>query len=48
VKRIIGKDVDGIAKTEGEHFGNRLVWGALLDMRDLAKVLAQRPRTGSK
>jgi hypothetical protein len=40
VKPIIGKDVDGIAKTEGEHFGNRPVCGALLDMRDLAQVLA--------
>jgi hypothetical protein len=41
VKPIIGKDVDGIAKTEGEHFGNRPVCGALLDMHDLAQVLAQ-------
>jgi hypothetical protein len=39
VKPIIGKDVDGFAKTEAKHFGNCPIWAALLDMRDLGQVL---------
>jgi len=31
---------DGIAQTELDHFGNCPVRGALVDMRDLAQVLA--------
>ena len=35
-----GIDADGIAQTELDHFGNCPVCGALVDMRDLAQVLA--------
>jgi hypothetical protein len=34
-----GIDIDGIAQTELDHFGNCPVCGALIDMRDLAQVL---------
>src|SRR6267378_4528457 len=33
-------DADGVAKTEADHFGNCPVGGALVDMRDLAQILA--------
>jgi hypothetical protein len=35
-----GIDADGVVQTEVEHFGNCPVCGALVDMRDLAQVLA--------
>jgi hypothetical protein len=35
-----GIDIDGVAQTELDHFGNCPVCGALVDMRDLAQVLA--------
>jgi hypothetical protein len=35
-----GYDPDGIAQTELDHYGNCPVCGALLDMRDLAQILA--------
>jgi hypothetical protein len=34
-----GIDIDGVAQTELDHFGNCPVCGALVDMRDLAQVL---------
>jgi hypothetical protein len=33
-------DPDGTAESEADHFGNCPVCGALLDMRDLAQMLA--------
>ena len=35
-----GFDPDGVAKNEIDHLGNCPVCGALIDMRDLAQVLA--------
>jgi hypothetical protein len=35
-----GRDLDGEAKTELDHFGNCPVCGAFVDMRDLAQVMA--------
>jgi hypothetical protein len=35
-----GREIDGDAKTELDHFGNCPVCGALIDMRDLAQVMA--------
>jgi len=35
-----GFDPDGTAESEADHFGNCPVCGALLDMRDLAQMLA--------
>lgn len=35
-----GIDIGGDAKTEMDHFGNCPVCGALVDMRDLAQVMA--------
>jgi hypothetical protein len=40
IPRCTGVDADGVAKTEADHFGNCLVCGAYLDMRDLGQVLA--------
>ena len=40
IARNTGIDVDGIAETEADHFGNCPVCGAYLDMRDLAQILA--------
>jgi hypothetical protein len=36
----LGRDLDGIAETELDHFDNCPVCGALFDMRDLSQVLA--------
>jgi hypothetical protein len=35
-----GIDVDGVARTEADHFGNCPVCGAVVDMGDLGQVLA--------
>jgi predicted protein tyrosine phosphatase len=35
-----GRDTDGVAKAELDHFAECPVCGALLDMRDLAQVMA--------
>jgi hypothetical protein len=35
-----GVDPDAVAESEADHFGNCSVCGALLDMRDLAQLLA--------
>jgi hypothetical protein len=35
-----GRDPDGVAQTEADHFGNCAVCGALVDMRNLAQVMA--------
>ncbi|MDB5611133.1 MAG: hypothetical protein JWP25_8033 [Bradyrhizobium sp.] len=35
-----GIDIDCVARTEIDHFGNGLVCGALVDMRDLGQLLA--------
>jgi hypothetical protein len=35
-----GFDPDGVANTEADHFGNRPVCAAYIDMRDLAQILA--------
>ena len=35
-----GFDPDGVAETEADHFGNCPVCGALVDMRDLGRILA--------
>ena len=35
-----GFDPDGAAESEADHFGDCPVCGALLDMRDLAQMLA--------
>jgi hypothetical protein len=35
-----GADLDDAAKTELDHFGNCPFCGALVDMRDLAQVMA--------
>jgi hypothetical protein len=40
IPRHNGIDVDGVAQTEVDHFGNCPVCGALIDMRDLGQVLA--------
>jgi len=34
------RGADGLAETEADHLGNCAVCGALLDMRDLAQLLA--------
>jgi hypothetical protein len=34
-----GRDMDGAAKTELDHFGNCPFCGALIDMRDLGQVI---------
>ena len=39
IPRYTGGDPDGVVRTEADHFGNCLVCGALVDMRDLAQVL---------
>jgi hypothetical protein len=36
----LGRDADGVAQTEADHFGKCPVCGALVDMRDLAQVMA--------
>jgi hypothetical protein len=36
-----GIDIDGVAETEADHFGNCPVCGALIDMRDLGQLLAR-------
>jgi hypothetical protein len=36
----LGRDGDGVAQTEADHFGKCPVCGALVDMRDLAQVMA--------
>jgi hypothetical protein len=41
-----GVDVDGIAQTETDHFGNCPVCGALIDMCDLAHVHEKAPAIG--
>ena len=38
--RDAGRDPDGIAQTEADHYGNCPVCGAFVDMRDLDQVLA--------
>ena len=38
--RYTGVDADGVAETELDHLGNCPFCGALVDMRDLAQVLA--------
>jgi hypothetical protein len=35
-----GREPDGVAQTEADHFGNCPVCGAFIDMRDLGQVLA--------
>jgi hypothetical protein len=40
IPRHTGRDIDGVAKTELDHFGNCPFCGALVDMRDLAQVMA--------
>jgi len=40
IARNTGIDADGIAEAEADHFGNRPVCGAYLDMRDLGQLLA--------
>jgi hypothetical protein len=40
IPRHNGIDVDCVAQTEVDHFGNCPVCGALIDMRDLGQVLA--------
>ncbi len=36
----LGRDGDRVAQTEADHFGKCPVCGALVDMRDLAQVMA--------
>jgi hypothetical protein len=38
-KATTGRDADGVAQEELDHFGNCPVCGALVDMRDLVQVL---------
>jgi hypothetical protein len=40
IARNTGIDVDGIAETEADHFGNRRGYGEWFDMRDLGQPLA--------
>jgi hypothetical protein len=40
IPRYTGFDPDAVAETETDHFGNCPFCGALLDMRDLAQILA--------
>lgn len=39
VPRYTGRDADGEARSEMEHFGNCPQCGALVDMRDLKQVI---------
>jgi hypothetical protein len=39
IPRHTGRDLDSVAKTELDHFGNCPFCGALVDMRDLAQVM---------
>jgi hypothetical protein len=39
IPRYTGRDADGEARTEIEHFGNCPHCGALVDMRDLRQVI---------
>jgi hypothetical protein len=39
IKAMTGRDADGSAQKELDHFGNCPVCGALVDMRDLVQVL---------
>jgi hypothetical protein len=38
-KTMTGRDADGVAQKELDHFGNCPVCGALVDMRDLGQLL---------
>jgi hypothetical protein len=39
IPRYTGRDADGEARSEMEHFGNCPHCGALVDMRDLGQVI---------
>jgi len=39
-----GKDADGIAKSEADHFMHCPGCGQRFDMRDLGQVMSARPR----
>jgi hypothetical protein len=41
IRKYRGFDPDGVAETEADHFRNCPICGALLDMRDLAQMLAR-------
>jgi hypothetical protein len=38
-KAMTGRDADGVAQEELDHFGNCPVCGSLVDMRDLGQLL---------
>jgi hypothetical protein len=40
IPRRPGRDPDAIGQTEADHFGNRPICGAFLDMRDLGQMPA--------
>jgi hypothetical protein len=40
IPRYTGRDADGVASSELNHFGNCPYCGALVDMRDLGQVIA--------
>jgi hypothetical protein len=44
----LGRDADGLAQTEADHFGKSPVCDALVDMRYLAQVMAHRTVRKSK
>jgi predicted protein tyrosine phosphatase len=39
IPRYTGREIDGEAKTELDHYANCPVCGALVDLRDLAAVM---------
>jgi hypothetical protein len=41
IPRFTGVDVDNVAQTEADHFGNFPVCSVFLDMRDLDQMLAK-------